>query len=291
VHAHSESSDFTRFGELSDGTPIELNSLLEWAETILLVGSVEPHFFAGYTGGVKQLLPGLANRASIEANHRHAVHPGSRSLHLEGNPVAEGLRAAGERFLPRLLSIQAVAGPDDWEVFYGTEPATFQRACDRARSLTERIWDEPLDGLVAVVHPPLDRNLYQLQKGFENHLTAVRPGGWILLVSACADGVGNDFFGRLARQFPDRLNLPPWETQRYSLGLHKLYRAARAREHCELFLFSQLPGEVVKSVYLEPVADLAEWLADRCRTAQAVGVVERADGTVSTVRRPKSGAD
>lgn len=290
VFAHSEASPLTDFGTLTDGTRLELNSLLEWAETILLVGSVEPHFFAGFTGGLKQILPGLASRAAIEANHRHAVHPMCRPLQLEGNPVAQGILEAGERFAARVLSIQAVAGPGGWESFHGSEPDTFTRAAHRARSVAELTWEEPQDGLIVVMGSPLDRNLYQLQKGFENHLNAVRDGGWILLVSACADGVGNNFFGRLAHAYPDFRRLPPWETQSYSLGLHKLYRTAAARERCELFLTSQLPEDVVRSVYLEPVADLPVWLSHRCERARAVGVVERADRTVSTVRPSSTGA-
>ena len=288
VHVHDDRSACTDFGCLRDGSRLELNSLLEWPEKILLVGSVEPHFFAGFTGGPKQILPGLASRACTEANHRHATHPLCRPLQLEGNPVAMGIREAGERFAARLLSIQAVQGSAGWEPFCGEEPATFQAASRRARAVTERTWDEPLDGLVAVLGPPLDRNLYQLQKGFENHLAAVKDGGWVLLVSACADGVGNDFFGRLAASFPDRRRLPAWGAQRYSLGLHKLYRTAAARERCELSLYSQLPAGVVESVYLEPVDDLQSWLDRRVGRSQAVGVVEPADRLVSTVSRPQT---
>lgn len=290
VQVHTESSRCTDFGRLRDGSRLELNSILEAPEKILLVGSVEPHFFAGFTGGPKQLLPGLASRQATEANHRHATHRLCRPLQLEGNPVADGIRETGEIFKSRLLSIQAVAGPSGWETFWGEEPGTFSSASKRARELAERTWDEPLDGLVAVIGAPLDRNLYQLQKGFENHLPAVRDGGWILLISACRDGVGNDFFGRLAGNYPDRRHLPPWESQAYSLGLHKLYRTASARERCELFLYSQLPADVVRSVFLEPVAHLQEWLAGRARGSQSLGVVERADREVSTVRTLKTGA-
>ena len=290
VHVHSESSRCIDFGTLTDGTRLELNSLLDGPETILLVGSVEPHFFAGFTGGPKQLLPGLASRQTTEANHRHATHPLCRPLQLEGNPVAEGIREAGELFGSRLLSIQSVAGPSGWEVFWGAEPETFLSATKRSREVAERIWEEPLDGLVAVLGSPLDRNLYQLQKGFENHLAAVKDGGWVLLVSACADGVGNEFFGRLALEYPDRQRLPAWESQRYSLGLHKLYRTAAALERLEVFLYSQLPADVVRSVYLEPVTDLQTWLRARAKSAGAIGVLERADRVVSTVRPPQTGA-
>jgi nickel-dependent lactate racemase len=287
VQVHKERSECSDFGLMRDGTRLELNALLTWPRRILLVGSVEPHFFAGFTGGPKQLLPGLASRACTEANHRHATHPLCSPLQLKGNPVALGIREAGERFADRLLSTQAVAGPTGWEPFWGEEPHTFDRACRRARAVAEHQWDEPLDGLIAVMQPPLDRNLYQLQKGFENHLGALRDGGWVLLMSACADGVGNDFFGRLAALHPDRHRLPAWESQHYSLGLHKLYRTAAARRRCELFLYSQLPADVVRSVYLEPVADLQSWLDERTRGTAAIGVVESADRLVSTVGRPQ----
>jgi nickel-dependent lactate racemase len=268
-------------GTLSDGSPLELNSLIGWADRILLVGSVEPHFFAGFTGGAKQLLPGVATRRTIEANHRHAVDLNCRPCRIEGNPVAMPIREAGAMLDDRTLSYQAVAGPAGWEFFAGAEAATFERATRRCVEVSQLDFPAPVDVLVAVVKEPLDRNLYQLQKGFENHQWVVREGGTVLLVSACREGIGNDFFGRLADRYPDWRHLPPWEEQEYSLGLHKLYRTARTRSRIDLHLYSALPADLVRRFYFEPVADLDRWLNEHIVPTSRVGFIPDAAATVS----------
>jgi nickel-dependent lactate racemase len=281
VVVHDADEPGVRFGPLSDGSMLELNPLVEWADRVLLIGSVEPHFFAGFTGGAKQLLPGLATRTAIEANHRHAVSLACRPMRVAGNPVAEAIREASARLGTRLVSLQLVAGPDAWEAFCGGEEETFAQATRRCREVAGVRWPHPLDVLVAVVEPPLDRNLYQLQKAFENHQWAVRDGGALLLISGCPEGVGNRFFEPLARRYPDWRNLPPWETQTYSLGLHKLYRTAHTKRRVRLYLHSSQPPDLVRRFYFEPVTDLEAWLQEHIAAPTRVGLVFDATARVS----------
>jgi nickel-dependent lactate racemase len=266
-----------------DGAPLELNPLVRWADRILLLGSVEPHFFAGFTGGAKQLLPGVATRRAIEANHRHATHDNCRPCRVADNPVAAPIRKTARLMGERLASCQAVAAPGGWEYFAGSEMPTFEAATARCVETSRVTFPRSLDLLIAVVDEPLDRNLYQLQKGFENHQWVVRDGGALVLVSACREGVGNDFFSALADRYPDWRALPRWEDQSYSLGLHKLYRTARTRARIDLFLWSTLPEDVVRKFYLEPVCDLDSWLAGRVTPGMHVGLVRDAAHTVSEV--------
>jgi len=283
VSVHDPDGECIDFGLLADGSSLELNPLVGWADVIILLGSVEPHFFAGYTGGAKQLLPGLASRSCIEANHRLAVDLACRPMALATNPIARAIEETALRFRDKLISVQAVMGPDGWTYFCGAEPDTLKSAAKYALSVGEVQWPRPLDGLVAAMSSPLDRNLYQLQKGFENHLQAVKDGGWILLVSACSDGVGNDFFEPLANAYPRWQALPDWDQEQYSLGLHKLYRTARAKEKCRLLLHSTLSDDVVRRFYLEPVENPGDWVLDHLNVSDRIGYVPSADTCVSTV--------
>ena len=280
---HDASRSCTNYGDLTNGDPLELNDQLEWADTVLLLGSVEPHFFAGFTGGAKQLLPGLASKATIEANHRHAVHSGCRPCNTSGNPVAAPIREVAARFSDKLWSLQAVAGPDGWEMFCGREATVFAQATQRCRQTAMLEWPESLDVLIAVVDEPLDRNLYQLQKGFENHQWAVRDGGHLLLISSCRDGVGNAFFAELMARYPEWQNLPPWDEQPYSLGLHKLYRTSQTKKRIGLHLYSTLAPQQAREFWFEPVEDLDRWLSEQASGGQRVGVVHDAAASVSEV--------
>jgi nickel-dependent lactate racemase len=223
----------------------------------------------------------VATRRAIEANHRHATHDHCRPCRVADNPVAAPIRQTARLMGERLASCQAVAAPGGWEYFAGAEQSTFEAATARCVETSRVEFPVPLDLLIAVVSEPLDRNLYQLQKGFENHQWAVRDGGAVLLVSACSEGVGNEFFGTLALRYPDWRNLPPWEGQTYSLGLHKLYRTARTRRRIDLFLYSTLPPEQVARFYLEPVGDLDGWLSEHIQPTSRVGVALDAAATVS----------
>jgi nickel-dependent lactate racemase len=283
VCVHDPDGECTDFGMLSDGTRLELNPLVDWADRIVLLGSVEPHFFAGYTGGAKQLLPGLASRKCTEANHRLATDSACRPMGLAANPVALAIEETALRFQDRLISVQAVMGPDGWTYFCGAEPDTLHTASRYAASVSQVQWPHPLDGLLAVMGSPLDRNLYQLQKGFENHLQAIKDGGWILLLSACRDGVGNEFFEPLASAYPRWQALPDWDGEQYSLGLHKLYRTARARETCRLLLHSTLSDEVVRRFYLEPVENPENWVLANLNASDRIGCVTSADTCVSSI--------
>jgi nickel-dependent lactate racemase len=226
-------------------------------------------------------LPGVATKRAIEANHRHATDDGCRPCRIAGNPVAAPIRETARRLADKLASFQAVAGPAGWEYFAGPEAEAFERATARCIETARVDFPAPLDLLIAVVYAPLDRNLYQLQKGFENHQWAVRDGGALVLVSACREGVGNDFFAGLAERYPDWRRLPPWAEQPYSLGLHKLYRTARTRSRIDLYLHSTLPGELVQKFYFEPVAELEGWLAEHVGPESRVGLASDAASTVS----------
>jgi hypothetical protein len=281
VTVHDATDPTESFGTLSDESPLELNPLVSWADCILLLGSVEPHFFAGFTGGAKQLLPGLASRRAIEANHRFAVADACRPLEVDGNPIAEAIAETALRFADRLVSLQVVAGPSGWEAFCGAERESFAQATQRCREVASVVWPQALDLLLAAVEPPLDRNLYQLQKAFENHQWVVREGGKLVMLSACGEGVGNDFFGPLADRYPHWRHLPPWDDQPYSLGLHKLYRTSRTRNRLGLYLHSRLPESLVKRFYFEPVNNLDRWLDVHATPGVSVGVVDGATASVS----------
>jgi hypothetical protein len=95
--------------------------------------------------------------------------------------------------------------------------------------------------------------------------------------------VGNDFFEPLASAYPRWQALPDWDDQPYSLGLHKLYRTARARKTCRLLLHSTLADIVVSKCYLEPVHSPEGWVRDQLNPSDRIGYVESADACVSTV--------
>lgn len=243
-----------------DGHTLYLNRLLFDYPAVMVIGSVEPHYFAGFTGGRKSLVPGLCDHESIRRNHALAVSAKARPLRLKGNPVAEHLEQMMTLVeIPNLFSVQIVTGRDARIAgcFCGSLADSFAAAA----AFSEGIYARPVEGeydlVLAEMHPPLDRNLYQIQKGIENCAAVVRDGGEILVVSACSEGIGNDEFFRLAAKLQTReavlsqaaMDTPP-------MGIHKLSRIVSLSHRIKVKALTGLEPDLLQRVFLESVESL-----------------------------------
>lgn len=206
------------------------DTVLDPHRPVLAIGSVEPHYFAGWTGAHKTLTVGIWSRARIEANHALALEPAANACTLDGNPLFDdiarqldawlGQRSAPTQVINLVASTETIHG-----AFAGSPLESLRAAAGHAlQHFTEQI-DAPLDRLIARVASPLDQSLYQALKGIENNAGALRDGGAIVLVAACPEGVGIDHFMATLR------HARSWEGVRayvqgrgYRLGDHKAVR-------------------------------------------------------------------
>lgn len=262
VHSDAyDRSQFDTFGEWENGSEILIHKLVSWAERIIAIGSVEPHYFAGFTGGPKSFLPGLSHHSTIEANHALAVDSECQPAKLVGNPVAESIREAVSKVdCGKVYSIQFVndSRQNVIGVFTGDLWDSFDKAVQCARDVYIRPIRKKHHVVVAVNCHPLDRNLYQLQKSFENSRSIVEDGGSIIVVSACREGVGNDEFLAIADKYPEPKDILSAKQTTYNLGFHKLYRTALHVRKINILVKSELDDSVVRRVYLDPVHDIQQ---------------------------------
>lgn len=192
----------------SSGTQVWLNRLYLEADLRVLTGLVEPHFMAGYSGGRKAICPGLADLRTIQKFHGPGFleNPRATSGILEGNPchreACEVAQAAGAEFTINVaLDLQRRLV----SVFAGTLDAAFQAAVDKVDSYCRARLSEPADIVVTSGGGyPLDKTFYQTVKGMVGALPAVRPGGVILIASACSEGIGNREYAELMFRYHGR---------------------------------------------------------------------------------------
>jgi len=277
VYSHN-SRDMTLMAAAGtwNGNTLYINRRIFDYPAVIVIGSVEPHYFAGYTGGRKSLVPGLSDIESNRRNHALAVSEHARPLRLKGNPVAENLEELLSLIeIPTLFSIQAVTGRKQQLLgcFVGELRSSFEEAVFLAKLVYSFHPGKQYDLVVAEMREPLDRNLYQLQKGIENCAAAVRNGGALVAVSKCEEGIGNDEFYRLAKKLQTKeavcshavVHDPP-------LGIHKLSRIVHMSRRIRVKALTGLAPDILKQVFIEPAVSLNNEI--RCLREEKEGPVD-----------------
>ena len=200
IHVATDESSFADAGTLPSGGRLRLNRLALEADLLLAEGFIEPHFFAGFSGGRKSVLPGIASRETVLANHcaEFIADPRARTGILEGNPIHRDMAYAADR-AGLAFVLNAVLNPDKRIVkaFAGGHRAAHEAGC-RFLSDACRV-RVPLADIVVTSNGghPLDQNVYQAVKGMTAGEAAVREGGAIVLCAACGDGHGGESFYRM----------------------------------------------------------------------------------------------
>jgi nickel-dependent lactate racemase len=259
AHDARRSTDMVHVGRSKSGTELYVNGRVTEAERVIVIGSVEPHYFAGYTGGRKALLPGVASYETIEQNHKLALLKDAQSLVLDGNPVHEDMVDAikhirgGDIFcimtvLDRHHRIYAAAA--------GDINGSFNAMIAPALEVFSVEIQGKADIVVAVAPRPMDIDLYQSQKAIENGKLALKDGGILILVAQCRDGIGEDTFVKLLSAFPDPSDVLREIDKRYKLGYHKAARLAETAKWAEMWVVSDLAPTALDSVFLRSFSNL-----------------------------------
>jgi nickel-dependent lactate racemase len=269
------------------GKEARINRLAVDSKAILVISSVEPHYFAGYTGGRKSFFPGLADLATVERNHNLANSLDAAPLRLAGNPVAEHLDELISMFdSRRVLSIQTVLDVEGKlaGLFVGELKSTFEQGVELADKIYAHSVTEPFDTVICSMESPLDKNLYQTQKGLENCQAAVKNGGNIILVSACNEGIGSRHFYELAQQWDVVSNKPHDGIQRF--GSHKLSRVLSTKKRIGVRLFTEMDHDEARRVFYDPLDDINQFIHDNKQSDQqyTVAVVDDAGSSVLNLR-------
>jgi lactate racemase len=263
VHNARREEDMAYLGVSSTGTEMYVNRLGVEAHKLVTIGSVEPHYFAGYTGGRKSFLPGIASYRTIEQNHRHALSPRAQALALEGNPVHEDMVDALKTIEGKeIFSIQTVLDGERrvYHCTAGHIHDSFQMAIERSHEVYCVDVKEKTDIVVAVAGYPSDVDLYQSQKALDNGKLALKDGGILILVSECRTGIGEQaYFDLLASSETPQEALRRIE-QGYKLGYHKAAKMAEIATWAEIWGVTGLPRECMEQAFIKPCCGVQEAL-------------------------------
>ncbi len=261
----SRKDEMVYLGKSTNGTQMYLNKIVANAKKVCAIGSVEPHYFAGYTGGRKAFLPGVAAYETIQQNHLLALHPNAQALSLKGNPVHEDMMDAMSVLKHiDVFAIMTVLDSDHdiCAVTTGDLSDSFYAAIDKADEVFCVNIPQKADIVISVAPYPMDIDLYQSQKALDNGKLALKKDGILIMVAKCRTGIGEEGFFKLmssahcAQEVLNKIKCS------YKLGYHKAAKMAEINLWAQSWAVSDLSDEEMKAVHLKPYHDLRLALSD-----------------------------
>ena len=254
---------FVRMGETSHGTPVDVCRTVAEADFRICTGNIEYHYFAGYSGGMKAIMPGVSTREAIRRNHSHMVEPGSAAGVLDGNPVREDIEEVAN-FCPAHYIVNVVLD----------EHKHILRCVSGHPVAAHRAGCRLLDGLYSVKIPkkypivivsaggyPKDINMYQAQKALDNASAAVEDGGVIIWLAECAEGLGEKTFETWMTTHSRSVDMISHIRSDFVLGGHKAAAIAMVLLRAEIILVSGLEPDFVRKIFMTPADSLTLALA------------------------------
>ncbi|MCK5566456.1 MAG: nickel-dependent lactate racemase, partial [Actinomycetia bacterium] len=249
-------------GKTSAGTPVEVFEDVLDCDLLIATGNIEYHYFAGYSGGAKAVMPGICTRASIQANHSMMLDKRSVSGNVKDNPVREDIEEAGKMagidFIFNVILddskniIEAVAGKNNEAWLEGVK---------RYESIYSREVERPAD--IVIASPggyPKDINLYQSQKALENIKDIAKPGGTIILIASCGEGFGEDVFEEWMGYAKDYGAISKRLKDKFVLGGHKAVAVSRVIKDMKVYLYSEFDRSDTEKMGFFKLDDIQSYL-------------------------------
>ena len=294
IHDCDEKEKLVNIGTLPSGGACVVNKIAAEADLLVSEGFIEPHFFAGFSGGRKSLLPGVCARETVLANHcsEFIAHPNSRTGILEGNPMHQDMLWAAKE--AKLSYIVNVILNQDKEVIYavaGDLEGAHKKGTDFLSSLCGAKAIEADIAITTNGGYPLDQNVYQAVKGMTAGEATVKKGGVIIMMAKSNDGIGGDHFYHQLADEPDinkTMNMflsrkrnetvpDQWQTQVF----------LRVLFHASVVYVSDMEPEIIKNMHMTPAKTLDEAieLAKKILNKENPSIVAIPDGVSVIVEK------
>jgi len=271
-HEPENPDALVQLGTTRDGTPALINRHAVEADVRIVTGFIEPHFFAGFSGGIKGIVPGVAGLKTVMSNHgaKNIGDPKSTFGVTTGNPLWEELRdvalRVGESFL---LNVSLNEQREITGVFAGDILVAHKVGCEFVRKPAMQKFDSPFDIVITTNSGyPLDLNLYQGVKGMSAGARVVKEGGTLILAAECREGVpAGSPLDKLLRSASSTekiltmLNTPGFvRPEQWQAHIQAL-----VQRRAKVLVHSSLPDEVVRAAHLTPCHDISATVSELVR--------------------------
>ncbi len=252
--------DCKYIGTSSFGHRIEIFREVVDADFIVCTGNTEYHYFAGYTGGVKAVLPGCAGHGTIEANHAMMVSPQAETGRLDSPIRREIDEVPGMLDVGFLLDVVLNSRKEIVAAIAGDVRAAHREGVEYVdRMYSVRVPEADIV-ITSAGGYPKDINMYQAQKAMDNCKHVVKKGGTMILLAQCQECLGNDVFACWVDEATTLEAQARRMDERFELGGHKASVIAKTAMKCDIHLVSEIPEPTVRKMFLIPAKSPQEAL-------------------------------
>ncbi|MHC1631531.1 MAG: nickel-dependent malate racemase, LarAH6 family [Methanotrichaceae archaeon] len=259
-HLQHDKDRCVQLGETSRGTPVEIFEDVLDSDMIIATGNMVFHYYAGYSGGAKAILPGVSSVRSINKNHAMMANPLARSGRLD-SPVRLDLEeAAGVAGLDFMLNVILNSKKEIVRAVAGD----YIKAHRIGAQVVDKMYRKNVQPAEIVITcaggRPQDINLFQAQKAMDNAKDAVLPGGTLILLAECAEGLGNPVFERWAREANCAEDCVERFGKEYEFGGHKAALIAKEALDHDLILVSKMSPKMAEMCFFRYASSLDQAL-------------------------------
>jgi nickel-dependent lactate racemase len=263
-HDCHDRKNLVRIGQTARGNEVWINRRVHEADRVILTGEIIYHLIAGYSGGRKSVVPGVAGAETTTFNHKFILHPQCRSGILDGNPAHEDLLEACRLLEPDFL-LNVILNPAGQLVH--VLAGHFELAHRAGCALVDQMYRVPISRLYDLVLAgagglPFDLDLRQAHKGMENASRALAPDGAMVYFAECRDGLGSRKFEEWVDTYASSAEMVSELRRNFVVGGHKAYWVVRLGERWRISLASSLEERFVRQCHLHPVSDAAMTIRD-----------------------------
>jgi nickel-dependent lactate racemase len=255
--------DFEYFGDTSRGTPVWINKHLCQADHIILTGTIVHHYFSGYGGGRKAILPGCAAWETVRVNHSFMLDPQAGLGKTTGNPCYEdqmegvALFAKGRSLF--LFNAILNAKHEFLKMFAGDYIAAHREAC----AFVDKVYGVPIPQEADVVIVscggyPKDINVYQMQKTMDNAQLAVRQGGVVIILAECEEGSGSQVLEDTCRRLGSADAIEAELKANFQIGANKAFAVTRLMKKADYILVTGLDKQLAQDMLFAAAVDTVE---------------------------------
>jgi lactate racemase len=275
------------------GNKVLVNRVFAEADVRVLLGDVNFHYYAGYGGGRKSVLPAISGAETIQHNHAMLLNPNARSGNLQDNPVhvdmTEAARLAKVDFIVNVVENKK---GEIVKAFAGDLEQAFMEATKLVDEMYRVTVDRRSDIIVVSAGGyPADMNLYQAYKALDNALDAVKRGGVIILVAECLEGHGNQVFYEWMTRLGELKNVEREVKRNFVMGGHKAYYLLKTLQNHQIILVSSMPDFYANSIFkLQTARAVNDALMDAFKVAGSaarVWVMPQGSYTLPVFKAPE----